>query len=126
VGVSLLEELKPCPFCGNGPKIVKDGSGWLIQCKSCCASSGLIVKDHFDDDRKAVLIANWNRRAAGWINDKRPSLKTRILILLENNKIVFGRLLNDDIWELEGRGENFEDVVSHWQPLPELPVVNKG
>jgi Lar family restriction alleviation protein len=135
-----LKPLKPCPFCGNEAEIARGSSGWLIQCKSCCASSGSIVKDHFDDDRKIALIANWNRRTLAWIatKDTLPPHELDVLgytPLRDDyaNCITIVRLSLEDginspcIWNNNENEYAFEfEEITHWQPLPEAPEVNEG
>jgi len=68
----MLEELKPCPFCGNGARMLKREIGikgrnnwdWWhsIQCAKCNAAVG------YDDNRyrdKNDAIKAWNTRTGG-------------------------------------------------------------
>jgi Lar family restriction alleviation protein len=77
-----MSELKPCPFCGKEPTIVKLNGGYdagrkdnygnfAISCEKCglrfqtfCVSA--ILKDDgelFITDTKSKAIEAWNRRA---------------------------------------------------------------
>jgi Lar family restriction alleviation protein len=61
-------ELLPCPFCGNDKNIAManekhdHSGGYFIACPDCDASTGL--RFACGDDPRALLIEQWNRRAA--------------------------------------------------------------
>ena len=55
----VMEELKPCPFCGSKAKLVQDGeTSFKIFCTgaNCDAAMGWCIS------RKS-LVNDWNRRA---------------------------------------------------------------
>lgn len=69
-----MTELKPCPFCGNAPELIKENGGWTIECKhhgwpkgklSPTAIAGDIDLVSWGDTAKAKekLIEAWNTRA---------------------------------------------------------------
>lgn len=53
-------ELKPCPFCGEIPKIMRDGFGYFkvkctnVNCNILCTTMPCA--------REEYAIENWNRR----------------------------------------------------------------
>lgn len=49
-----MEKIKPCPFCGNVPKIIKGTFSLHIKCKC-----GIITKLFYNE---ANLIRMWNTR----------------------------------------------------------------
>ena len=57
-------ELKPCPFCGEKPRLSMDGGGdFLVSCKAC----GVHIHDDMnwkDDDFDAIMnvVGKWNKR----------------------------------------------------------------
>lgn len=55
-----MSELKPCPFCGEIPSLVKWGNEWDVECLSVvCAivpETGLYLTQE-------EAIEAWNRRA---------------------------------------------------------------
>lgn len=52
-----MDELKPCPFCGNDAVLYEDyEGGWVIECKRC------FVQIWRKNSKKAAIKA-WNRRA---------------------------------------------------------------
>jgi Lar family restriction alleviation protein len=61
-------ELLPCPFCGNDKNIAManekhdHSGGYFIACPDCDASTGL--RFACGDDPRALLVEQWNRRAA--------------------------------------------------------------
>lgn len=50
-----MDELKPCPFCGNSVEIVPEGDYVEIVCEDCG-----IAMDRGSYER---VIEDWNRRA---------------------------------------------------------------
>ncbi|MDR5821956.1 Lar family restriction alleviation protein [Caballeronia sp. LZ043] len=62
LGIEMIEELKPCPFCGTVPKLVEMGDIIGIECGGDCDKTGLCVA--FAPHKRDTAIAAWNRRAA--------------------------------------------------------------
>lgn len=62
-----MDELLPCPFCGNAKNIAMvnekhdHSGGYFIACPECGAST--IMRYAMGDDPKPLLIESWNRRA---------------------------------------------------------------
>ncbi len=61
-----MDELKPCPFCGNKDAFVESmqvrkGYEANIQCNGCLASIHIIT---FDGEEEAIkqVCEDWNRR----------------------------------------------------------------
>lgn len=58
----LMDELKPCPFCGHEPEVGGSenvggrGPYWYVECRQCGAS--VFGSEYIDK-----AIENWNRRA---------------------------------------------------------------
>jgi len=59
-----MEKLKPCPFCGEMPKLreVPSMASWVIYCDS---DSCGVRSETRPADTKAEVIAAWNRRDEG-------------------------------------------------------------
>lgn len=63
-----MNELMPCPFCGNAKNLAMvnekhdHSGGYFIACPECGAST--IMRYAMGDDPKPLLIEAWNRRAA--------------------------------------------------------------
>ena len=53
-------ELKPCPFCGEKPKVCKYGIEWCIECHS---DTCWIVPETGLCESLEEAIQKWNRRA---------------------------------------------------------------
>lgn len=52
--------LKPCPFCGDTPRLVHDSS-WYVQCN--CDVQGAYFFDDYVDDAPQQAAKSWNTRA---------------------------------------------------------------
>ena len=67
-----MDKLKPCPFCGQLPKLgfwsslVRDSKSWIIECKPCMLSMG----ECYD---KKQLIKWWNTRKGEEVKDENIS-----------------------------------------------------
>lgn len=70
----MSNELKPCPFCGEQPKLNKENGSWVIECKHHGWPQGLIPETTIAGDidlcswgdteeAKEQLIEAWNTRA---------------------------------------------------------------
>jgi hypothetical protein len=61
-----------CPFCGNAPKVLAEGSRYFIKCPSCSLvfgyeeGAGAVFKD------MALLIDLWNTRKSSKKKTDRP------------------------------------------------------
>lgn len=56
------QTLKPCPFCGEQPSVVREPRLWVGCMQSVCAMPYVGGSD--DDNDMDVLIELWNRRSA--------------------------------------------------------------
>ena len=54
----MADRLKPCPFCGTTPEVLKAGKTWAVGC-SPCSGRGTV---EFEGHTKAEVIENWNSR----------------------------------------------------------------
>lgn len=80
-GLLMLDNIKPCPFCGNQPSVTSEGSCIDIE---CCASMSIQKSDYLDMDEREtwnyttlqfsdeveekamkVIVDMWNRRTNG-------------------------------------------------------------
>lgn len=62
----MIDELKPCPFCGS--KNVELKINGLVQCYHCTACVVFItdeLKKGFDPNWLTSAVENWNRRESG-------------------------------------------------------------
>lgn len=50
----MMDELKPCPFCGNPVEIVPEGDYLEIVCEECGIA---MIRESYER-----IIADWNRR----------------------------------------------------------------
>jgi hypothetical protein len=66
-----MKKLKPCPFCGSEPKIIKSSIlklGYTILCQNEIGCGAIIDGDIVDDTGTAnyltlkQIIERWNRR----------------------------------------------------------------
>jgi len=103
----IMNELKPCPFCGGEPTYhpYKD---FLVICgeNECPAT-------------RFMTIEQWNRRVPEWISvkDRLPEFDTKVLIF---DNFVFTGCYTDTGW-LNYYDHSHENP-SHWMPLPGLPT----
>lgn len=51
--------LKPCPFCGAAPQLIRDGS-WYVQCD--CGVAGAYFYEDYIDDAPEQAARSWNTR----------------------------------------------------------------
>ena len=61
MGIKVEDKLKPCPFCGNKPKLYpniehKKQIGYIISCSMCMVKMLIYTK------YKYQALAHWNRR----------------------------------------------------------------
>lgn len=56
-----MEELKPCPFCGDLEPIVEYDDGWDVTCSKCSAQSPSCLGLECDD--RELAIKRWNTRS---------------------------------------------------------------
>ena len=56
-------DLKPCPFCGETPSLVRWGNEWDVECIS---NDCLIVPETGLFKTKIEAIEAWNRRVGEW------------------------------------------------------------
>lgn len=106
-------ELKSCPHCnGNGRIVSVSGfksDRYRVVCEECGASTR-----EFETEQEAVSA--WNMRPDGWIpvGERLPD-ETKdeyVLVVCEYyDKIT---VETRKMWHVDS-------VVTHWQPLPELP-----
>jgi len=52
----MIQELKPCPFCGGCPELDYDGEDYLVYC-DCGATMGGRLRAPAEE-----IIAAWNKR----------------------------------------------------------------
>lgn len=61
-----MDELKPCPFCGDEAYISFDGNNWYVYCFNCGASiSHPQIYDYSSEAMKKgrnKAIEKWNKR----------------------------------------------------------------
>lgn len=64
---------------------------------------------------------------AKWIsiNDERPVMGERVLLYHHEQGIQIGYLNVNRIFVLHSYAEAFGSGVTHWQPLPAIPNINK-
>lgn len=55
-----MAELKPCPFCGGKPQLVKWGNEWSVEC--CNNGCGVMPETPLYVMQTEAVIT-WNRRA---------------------------------------------------------------
>lgn len=58
-----MNELKPCPFCGNSARFGLTGSGWFVSCDVCGGCMGTPGSGYHSQEQAA---GEWNRRQ-GWV-----------------------------------------------------------
>lgn len=114
-------KLKPCPFCGEKPKLydVPENGYQIALCECSCGSA-------FAGGKTTEEAAkNWNRRAPGWFSvDK---------VLPLNRKRVIGFDIESG-WNypslyfcpdtkkfLDETYDNKPVSITHWMPYPEAP-----
>ena len=62
----MSEELKPCPFCGKGVRMVKYGFYFRVHCKHC--NKTIVIENKAPGEGQIDLltrkraIAAWNKR----------------------------------------------------------------
>lgn len=73
--MKMMNELKPCPFCGGKPRIRDTGkdklSYWvvdkmrivMVECRKCWAMGGIFPTKNGVKKAKEDAIKAWNRRA---------------------------------------------------------------
>ncbi|MBS6941229.1 MAG: Lar family restriction alleviation protein [Slackia piriformis] len=61
----MIEELKPCPFCGGEITLTcSDGDGaFYIRCSKCGASTGHVSSRKGVVEAESEAVERWNRRA---------------------------------------------------------------
>ena len=83
----MIEELKPCPFCGAKPRtFIEPDGGCHIRCWFCGSA-------HAFGWTEKKAAEKWNRRA---IADVAP-IKHAKWIDKSSKKLIFGRVLRDRI-----------------------------
>ena len=106
-----MNELKRCAHCGAEAMAETSisGQGWHVKCPGCRVSTGW-------RKTKAEAIADWNRRADGWVkcSERMPTKK---------DGDTFGRVVAagpTGTWALEWWAIP-ESIATRWCKLPEAP-----
>ena len=118
-----MDDLLPCPFCGEMPEVENTNDYVIISC-SCKLEPGTCGDIN-------TAIAAWNTRAAPcWIpvSERLPEVDVPVLVIGENcynQKVVVVRHLTDFGWYDEN-DDYLMAFVTHWMPLPEPPKEVEG
>lgn len=120
----MMEELKPCPFCGNEPtiRIFKGKDGWrdryAVICRydegGCGAESGLY---HYESE----AIEAWNRRMEPqWIpcSERLPEEDQQVFVYLFDASPYIAWFC-DGRWHTEEFMLDEDEEPAAWMPLPE-------
>lgn len=111
----MSEKLLPCPFCGGEAEYHVECEMVTVRCSIC----GATTSGWWDEPEEA--IAEWNRRADGWISveERLPEHSNVVLVALRHGLVCEG-----SYFDIEQRWIRFGVPympVTHWMPLPELP-----
>jgi hypothetical protein len=61
---TLINPLKPCPFCGEKAQMQTDGEqGYWIECASTACGASTNIRIALMDDVQPMLVDHWNHRA---------------------------------------------------------------
>lgn len=131
-----MDDVKPCPFCGNAPYVAEEidpYEWWFVACRT----PGCILPIAGGCTSIESAIARWNRRAAlafapaqQWISVDERLPDCGAWVLATNGKwtgvaAYFTDVVDaDEHWQDERREfiEMLGPKVSHWMPLPEAPA----
>lgn len=107
-------KLKPCPFCGG--EAINDHDSHPIYCGSCYMSMpyGVCEND---------MVSLWNTRIAEWISvrDKLPAIDEIVIVWKSSKGFALSRTA---VCQFNKYG--FEmSCVTHWMPLPSIPIMVK-
>ena len=118
-----MNELKPCPLCGEESiRIQLHHNHFQCCCNNCNSRSAAYITE-------AKAIQAWNTRADGWISVEDRLPPKRVPVLVDTQDFPYYQVaiyMPDDKWEwhipimFETEKCIFE-LVTHWQPLPEPP-----
>ncbi len=122
----MSEELKPCPFCGGEAELCQgyDEDGTEL-CSIHCGTCGM---ETIRDDRKpAEAITAWNTRPSPWISvtpETMPERKQSVFVTNGKTvKEVRELFASDDDGVITvGASWEFDEAITHWMPIPELPT----
>lgn len=120
-GEMIVEELKPCPFCGGEARFVRGDvfNSHSVQCMKChCFSPSLWTKEE--------CTKEWNTRTTNWRKypEEKPEVDGEYYVYRgEGNGLPHEAVYKDE------RGGFFtihnwypKEDITHWQPLPEPPT----
>ena len=127
-------ELKPCPFCGGKAEFKSSVNCWghgeyikehYVMCTECFAHGRTESEYGMEaDECIAKCKESWNRRVNNeWISvdDRLPERNGRYLTHCK----IEGQSLVCALFYCKIGGFN-ESTVTHWMPLPEPPVMERG
>jgi len=130
----MLSELKPCPFCGyKDEDIVIFNEFREDPYKADCPSMDCLAGGYYKEKKDAVN--SWNTRHTLWISveDTLPNNGENILFY-DGRSVKIGHIELSDL-SIIGDYYNASETkwierhaypvegVTHWMPLPELPVT---
>ena len=113
----VMNELKPCPFCGSTDLFVEDGiDHYRIECRSCLASGPAVRMP--DEAAKP-----WNLRKSHWISVEESLPEEGLNVLIVHNGIVDIGYHQNGEWYSNTPYHRFLDV-EYWCYLPQLPEAS--
>jgi Lar family restriction alleviation protein len=120
-----MDELKPCPFCGNkASKTARFNMGYFgdgIKCTSCKAETPSYLVE-----QKAIDW--WNTRADGWISveDELPQEDFQVIACCDDDvEACIFRVHESGNYYFERVDGDFRLEATHWMPLPAPPKAVK-
>jgi hypothetical protein len=109
-----MDELKPCPFCGEKARLFEQHGVWSVWCvNEDCPATSVLVEGY---SREEVVPA-WNRRDSDAVSEERKRIESEVLATYQSKGfilpyVVLIKIIRNE-WSNEPQATTIENGDSH-------------